>query len=335
MLASGSSEGTIGLWDTSIRHERRMLPECGVIVGFSADSRLLVVRGYKGYRLWRLEDGAVTTVPLDNYVHRGIDGWADVHGVEPYAVFGMTNGVLEHWNLATMSRVASWQVHEGEVATAVFSPNGRFIATSGRNGDIKLWDAKTHREVRRFKPRGKKLQCLTFSPDGRLLAGSEETDDKPQVCIWDVHEGSLLRELDGHNGRTFSLAFSPDGKLLATGNVDNTARLWEIPSGNLKATLKGHVARVPGVAFSPDGKTLATGSFDRNVKLWNIATQQEVATLEPLPGTCLSLRFSPDGRTLAAGSYLGPEPYMSLWQVPSFEEIDAVEATLKTGSKQL
>jgi hypothetical protein len=71
------------------------------------------------------------------------------------------------------------------------------------------------------------------------------------------------------------------------------------------------------------------------VKLWNIATQQEVATLEPpLPGGCLSLRFSPDGRTLAAGSSLGPEPYMSLWQVPSFEEIDAAEAGLKTGSKQ-
>jgi WD40 repeat protein len=128
--------------------------------------------------------------------------------------------------------------------------------------------------------------------------------------------------------------FYSDGKRLATGHQDNTARLWEIPSGNLKATLKGHVARVPGVAFSPDGKTLATGSFDRKVKLWNIATQQEVATLEPLPGSCISLRFSPDGRTLAAGSYLGPEPYMSLWQVPSFEEIAAAEATLKTGSKQ-
>ena len=89
-----------------------------------------------------------------------------------------------------------------------------------------------------------------------------------------------------------------------------------------------------GVAFSPDGKTLATGSSDRKVKLWNIATEQEVATLGPLPGSCLLLRFSPDGRTLAAGSYLGSEENISLWQVPSFEEIAAAEATLKTGSKQ-
>ena len=179
-------------------------------------------------------------------------------------------------------------------------------------------------------------------PGGRLrlpkprLGRSQETYDKPRVFIWDVKDGSLLRELDGYGGLGLghSLAFSPDGKLLATGHQDNTARLWEIPSGNLKATLKGHVAQVPGVAFSPDGKTLATGGYDRKVKLWNISTQQEVATLEPVPGTCLSLRFSRDGRTLAAGSYLGSEEGISLWQAPSLEEIDAAEATPKTGSKQ-
>jgi WD40 repeat protein len=334
MLASGSREGTIRLWDPSTRHERLMLRECGHIVGFSADSRLLVVRGYKDYRLWRLADGAVTTVPLDNYVVRGADDWADVHGIEPYAAFGRFNGVLEHWNLATTSRIASWQVHEGAVSTTVFSPDGRLIATSGTKGDVKLWDPKTHREVQRFEAQGTKLRCLVFSPNGRLLAGSETFGDNLQVCIWDVNDGNLVHKLDGYGGLGPSLAFSPDGKLLATPHVDNNARLWEIPSGNLKATLKGHGAIVTSVAFSPDGKTLATGGYERKVKLWNIATQQEVATLEALPGSCLSLRFSPDGCTLAAGSWMGSEPYMSLFQAPSFEEIAAAEAALKTGSKQ-
>ncbi len=333
-LASGSSEGTIRLWDTSTRHEGRMGPGCAVIIGFSTDSRQLVVRGYKDCRVWRLEDGEVTTVPLTNFVYRNNDPWADVHGIEPYAAFGMANGVLEHWNLATMSRVASWQVHEGAVSTAEFSPDGRLIATSGANGDVKLWDLKTHREVRRFKAGGKKVRCLAFSPDGRLLAGSEGAYNDPQVCIWDVNEGSLLCELNGVTGLGPSLAFSPDGKLLATPHYDSIARLWEIPSGNLKATLKGHAGHVIGVAFTPDGKTLATGSYERKLKLWNIATQQEVATLEPLPGSCLTLRFSPDGHTLAAGSWMGSEPYTSLWEAPSFEEIDAAEAALRTESKQ-
>jgi WD40 repeat protein/serine/threonine protein kinase len=334
MLASGSAEGTIRLFDPSTRHhERRTLPGCGLIIGFSADSRLLVVRGFKDIRSWRLEDGAETTLPLDIYQARGLSPRADLHGIDPYAVFGMTNGDLEHWNLATMSRIASCQVHEGEVITAVFSPDGRFIATSGTNGDVKVWDAKTHSKVRSFKPRGRELICLTFSPDGRQLAGAEGTHNDPRVCIWDVNEGSLLHELDGFNGLEL-LAFSPDGKLLATAHDDNNARLWEIPSGNLKATLKGHVSYVVAVAFSPDGKTLATGGYEGKVKLWNVATQQELTTLEPLSGGCLSLRFSPDGRALAAGSLLSPDPYMSLWQVPSFEEIAAADDARRTESKQ-
>jgi WD40 repeat protein len=332
MLASGSVEGTIRLFDTSTRRdETRTLPGCGLIIGFSADSRQLVVRGFKDIRSWRLEDGAVSTI-IPYSQERGLSPRADVHGIQPYAVFGMTNGDLEHWNLGTMSRIDSWQVHEGEVITAVFSPDGQFVATSGTKGDVKVWDAKTRSKVTSFEPLGTKLECLTFSPDGRLLAGSEETHDA-RVCIWDVNEGSLLPQLDGFNGLNL-LAFSPDGKLLATAHFDNNARLWEIPSGNLKATLKGHVSYVVGVAFSPDRKTLATGSYDGKVKLWNVATQQELVTLEPLPGSCLSLRFSPDGRTLAAGSWLSPEPYMSLWQVPSFEEIAAAEAKEKTQSNQ-
>ncbi len=323
-LASRSSEGTTKLWDASTRHEIRMLPDFGVIAGFSADSRLLVARSLKEAGTRHLADGATNTIPLENWDHRGVATWMDVHGVEPYAVFGQTNGILEHWNLATMSRVASWRAHETGVATAAFSPDGQFIATSGSDGDLKLWQVATHREVRRFLPLGKQLQCVAFSPDGRLLAGAEGK----HVGIWDVHKGGLLLKLEGRMA-----AFSPDGKLLATA-VRDAAQVWEIPSGNLVATLKGHVQDVMGIAFSPDGKTLVTGGDDRKVKLWNVAAAQEMAALEPLRGGCRSLRFSPDGRTLAVSSFNDPNPYMWLWQVPSFEEIAAAEAKEKAETKQ-
>ena len=83
--------------------------------------------------------------------------WADVHGIEPHAVFGLTNGVLEYWNLATLSRIRSWRVHDKGVATAAFSPDGQFIATSDEDGNMSLWEAATQREVRRFPSSGRSL----------------------------------------------------------------------------------------------------------------------------------------------------------------------------------
>jgi len=328
-LASGSREGVTKLWDATTRHDQHMLQGSGIITGFSADGRQLVVGGFTNYRVWQVSGVAPTTIPLDpaTFKFRGLDTWSDAHGLEPYAVFGMTNGFMEYWNLATMVRETSWRVHDTGVSTATLSPDGQSVATSDAKGDLKLWDVATHREVKSFSSLGERLVCVIFSSDGRLLAGL--TGDLSRVCVWDVQQGQSVIVFDQRKHHAQSLAFSPDGKLLATAHWDNTARLWEIPSGTLKATLKGHVQEVMGVAFSPDGRTLATGGDDGKIKLWNIATEQEMATLEFPIGGCRTIRFSPDGRTLASGSFLGSRPYMWLWQAPSFEEIRAAEAKVK------
>jgi WD40 repeat protein len=253
--------------------------------------------------------------------------------MEPKAVYGRTNGFLDVWNLATMTRVNSWRVHDSDAATAAFSPDGQFIATSGANGDVLLWEAGTRREVRRFG-HWEELMCLTFSPDGRLLAGSAAKNmEHSQVGIWEVNTGALIRKLPIQREFVLSLAFSPDGKLLATAVQNEKVQLWDISSGALKVTLMGHAQTVVSVAFSPDGKTLATGAADSKVKLWNIATEQEVATLE-LPGGCTSVKFSPDGRILAVGYLLDPEQHIRLWEVPSFEDIGAAEAKEKAEIKK-
>ena len=337
MLASGSVDGTTRLWDAATRHDHRELPGCLLVAGFSLDSRRLVGVGYKESRLWNLENGTVTTVPLpgfnklrDRTYYGFMQASEDACEVEPLAIYGQTNGVLEVWNLDTMSRAASWRVDDRFVATAAFSPDGRHIATSGANGPIILWETATRREVRRFEAwESEGMWCVRFSPDGRLLAGSQDK----RVGLWDIHTGALVRELPRAGSHVLSLTFSPDGRLLATAEAYRTSRLWDIPSASLRATLTGHVQGVGSVAFSPDGKTLATSSDDCTVKLWNLATEQEMATLR-LPGGCRSVKFSPDGRILAVGYLLEPREFIRLWEVPSFEDIAAAEATEKPGIKQ-
>ena len=345
MLASAALDGTTKLWDAAKRHGQRELSECFLIAGFSSDSRRLVGVGSAQSKLWNLENGAIATIPLQGTQkppsrgeYRSLRASRDVQGTEPKAVCVQADGVVELWDLATMSRLCSWQADDEDVTVAALSPDGQFIATGNATGNMVLWKAGTRDEVRRFETLGVsgKLMSLTFSSDGRLLAGSEDQNQQDShVGVWDVNTGAVMRKLPvGAGSLVLSLVFSPDRKLLATAEQNETVRLWDIASGALRVTLKGHAQTVVSVAFTADGKTLATGGADSKVKLWNIATEQEVVTLE-LPGGCRSVRFSPDGRTLAVGFLLEPEQRIRLWEVPSFQEIDAAEAKKEAEIKQL
>jgi WD40 repeat protein len=58
----------------------------------------------------------------------------------------------------------------------VFSPDGRALASAGRDGTVRLWEVATGGERRRFVGHTGDVHSVAFSPDGRwLLSGGEDT----------------------------------------------------------------------------------------------------------------------------------------------------------------
>jgi dipeptidyl aminopeptidase/acylaminoacyl peptidase len=209
-----------------------------------------------------------------------------------------------------------------------FSPDGRTLASGGRDPRVRLWDPATGKQIRQFEGhQGQSVSeawtnALAFSRDGRLLA--EASRDK-LVHVWDVGTGQEVRRLEGHQGAVWSVAFSPDGKLLATGSQDRTIRLWDTQTGRELRQLTGHEGEVEGVAFSPDGRRLASAGRDGTVRVWRTASGKELFALREPPhwkGRLAhhrdgkSLTFSPDGRMLACGSWRT----VQLWEVASGKE---------------
>ena len=68
-------------------------------------------------------------------------------------------------------------VQSHEVTTAVFSPNGRFLAAGTQEGDIIIWDNSAGRQFRVIKGHKGAILSLLFnsSTDMLISGGSDKT----------------------------------------------------------------------------------------------------------------------------------------------------------------
>src|SRR5262245_48605351 len=74
--------------------------------------------------------------------------------------------------------------YRGGALSVVFSPDGKTLASSGRDATIKLWDVKTGKNLATLEGHDYEVWSVAFSPDGKTLA-SAGTKDK-SVKLWDV-----------------------------------------------------------------------------------------------------------------------------------------------------
>jgi WD40 repeat protein len=269
LLASGSNDTTIKLWDVATGREVRTLTGHMLevtSVAFSPDGRLLA-SGSCDYtiKLWEVASGReVRTLTGHGGSVRSVAFSPDGR----LLASGADDGKIKLWEVATGREVRTlgtwWTLWVDSVA---FSPDGRLLA-SASGTEIRLWEVASGSLVRTLEGHTDPVRSVAFSPDGRLLASGSADET---IKLWEVATGREVRTLMGHTDWVRSVAFSPNGKLLASGSGDKTIKLWEVATGREVRTLEGHTLVVTSVAFSPDGRLLASGSFDWTIKLWDIS----------------------------------------------------------------
>ena len=202
----------------------------------------------------------------------------------------------------------------GDAVWAVaYSPDGRWIATSGRDGTLYLRGAGAlNAEPIRLRvpsdPANPIARPLAFSPDGLLAS----VGDRASLRLWNTDGGDTRgNKLQGnHPGEVRALAFNRDGATLASAGDGGAVRLWT--NGTQKTALRDHTGAVHAVAFSSaDASLLATAGKDGTVRLWNADTG---ALLHALPGHRGAVRaaaFSPTNGALLATA--GDDGLVRLW----------------------
>jgi glutamine amidotransferase-like uncharacterized protein len=265
LLASGSWDGTIRLWDVDTWQAVRTFDQHGNWEVFFApdDAHIASEDG----AIWDIASGERVRVldVNDSHVTFSPDGtWMASAGY---------NAPIELWDVDTWRVVRTLEGHSDRVFGVAFSPDSTLLASGSGMGPsdvsdfvVKLWDVVSGQEIYTLRGHGGDVHAVAFSPDGEFLA-SASIDGT--VKLWDVQGGQLVHTLRHRDG-LWDVAFSPDGTLLASAGVEYMVRLWDVESGQLLRTIR-HDDEVMAVAFSPDGSLLASGGYDDKVYVWGIA----------------------------------------------------------------
>jgi RNA polymerase sigma factor (sigma-70 family) len=209
-------------------------------------------------------------------------------------------------------------VNYGGILSAVYSPDGKWIASGSHDGTVHLWDAVTGAELHTLHGHGRGVTTLAFSPDGkRLASGSWDLT----IRVWDPLRGKPLQPWQGHDGTVRNLALSPDGRLAAVACEDRTVRVWSLATNQQIHTLRGHTDFVYAVAFASDSRTIFSGSADGTVRIWDCDRGQEARRFSGNGKPIMSLALAEPLGLLATAELHGA---LHFWDIVSGEQFREV-----------
>ncbi|HEY2252564.1 MAG TPA: WD40 repeat domain-containing protein [Planctomycetaceae bacterium] len=273
--------GEVRVWEAATGKPRFVIPsDRGVrSVGWSPKGKFFASGGYGNVvRLYDSETGK----QFDEIKFPGTVEVLQITPDEKRLVTAHGGGAVRVTELASKKRLQSWdQVHAGGIWGAALSPNGKTLATAGRDGFVRIFDLGGSRILHELKHPAD-TNGVAFTHDGKFLCtGCGDS----KIRIFDAAQGTELRTLVGHEeGSVTDMQFSMDDKLLATCGMDRTVRLWDMTDferPTLTATLNAHDGLVFGVAISPKGEWLASAGWDDRVKMWDRATRKEIWSWQP------------------------------------------------------
>lgn len=338
ILASGSDDRTVKLWDLSTGSEMATLrrhAEGVTSVCFSPDGKILASGSWDAtIVLWDVDKQEIhTTLFGHSYAVNVVRFSPDGRDLAS----GSDDGTVRLWNTEThqMTRELTIEGYGQSVQAVGFSPDGKHLAAGTHNGDIVVFNLSTGKADSVLKENYEPILSVSFSPDGKLIASGNQdetirlwsfTSPGPPLTIhchsglvrsacfspdgatlasgsdslqlWDVGTGIEQKRLPGHAGSILSVDYSPDGKMLVSGSFDETVRLWDAVTGNGLGASMGHTQQVGCVAFSPDGKVLA--SADETIRLLDLEQGKEVKSLREPMLVAQAMTFLPDGKHIAA-----------------------------------
>jgi WD40 repeat protein/predicted Ser/Thr protein kinase len=278
LLASGSADGTVRLWDmeseqefSPLRHDDwinglAFSPNDYILASACADRIVYLWEWKKNHPLKQLEGHA---------------GWVNDVTFSPdgeLLASASHDGTVRLWEVKRGILLRMLEGHTRWTTSVAFNPDGKILASGSYDHTVRLWDVERGQELKEWSIKHENwVNDVAFNSTGEWLASASADQT---VRLWNVSNGQQVHKLE-HPGWVNGVAFRPDGRILASACADQKVRLWnvtsgemvqmlDLSSGDIVQTLSDHTSTVWSVAFSHDGSFLASASADKKVRLWSI-----------------------------------------------------------------
>jgi WD40 repeat protein/transcriptional regulator with XRE-family HTH domain len=308
LLASGSTDGSVKLWDVESGAALWSGGQANTIlcVAFASDGGLLASGGLDAtVRLWDAKLGTLhEALPHPGPV--SALAWSPAGRL---LATGDDAGTIRLWEIppsGPATCVESLVGHSSWVWGLAFAPDESLLASASWDGSVKLWErgeAGSLRLRQRLSGHTQQVQPVAWSPDGGTLASGSFDHT---IRLWDAKQGLARAVLQGHRAAVHGLAFTPDSRSLLSGSPDGTLRLWEVERGQCVRVLEGYDACLYDLDWSPDGTQLASAGADSVVSLWQVESLGGGAPRGVLRGhgwSVYGVAWRPDGGMLASSGW--------------------------------
>lgn len=160
--------------------------------------------------------------------------------------------------------------HTSSINTIEYSPDGKYILTSGDN-TAKIWNSTSGRLLIDFIGHEAQVKTAFFSPDGKKIVTASFDST---IKIWNAENGLLLVNIK-NDKYVNSAVFSPDGlNILAAYYGGYFAKIWEAKTGDLVSEFEGSFGIENTAEYSSDGKFVLTTFSPFNYKIWEAETKK-------------------------------------------------------------
>ena len=148
-----------------------------------------------------------------------------------YIALGFSDNIIRIVDALTFELLYELEAHTNSVFTVVFSPDGKFLLSAGRDAHLKIWDVEQQFSLKEsIVAHLFAINHIAYSPDGNHFATCSM--DK-SIKIWDAKGFNLVKVIDkaryaGHGTSINKLNWSTYHDRLISCSDDRSITVWNI-----------------------------------------------------------------------------------------------------------